>query len=350
MRGVCIVDPTSARLARYSRRTSRSTAQPSKAPATTQRPPARSRSSPGPNQGARDDVDDRVVPLGRGFRCVGDHPSSVSVHDHVGARTAHPFCLVATAHGHDARPTGFRQLHDGESDATGGPGDQDRVVAAGDRASLEHAQRGAIGDGQRGQLHVAKRRLVDTVNAVGRHDDVLGEAPVALATEHVDRTRVRPRVLVVGGIDQHARPHDVSRLLATGCNHGPGHVTALDAGEVERSQPAGPLVGVPVGALAGPKIGVVAARGAYADQHFVRPRARHRYVAHLDHVRPAMPGDDDRPHPGGKVTRVRHPWRRGRHRHARSMARRAFPRSRVGPLEDPLIGTTGSLGQVPEAM
>ena len=296
MRGVCIVDPTSARLARYSRRTSRSTAQPSKAPATTQRPPGRNRSEPGPTRGPATTSTTASYPSGAASaasattrpRCRSTITSAPA------PRTASALSPLHTAT--TRAPRAFASCTTASPTPPEAPVTRTRVVA-GDRAPLEHAQRGAIGDGQRGQLHDAERRLVDTVHAVGRHDRRTRRSPVALTTEHVDRTRVRPRVLVVGGIDQHARPHDVSRPLAAGGNHGPGNVTALDAGEVERPQPARRR---PVRRLRR------SPRGS-RDRCCCSPRRLTRTstcaapgVAPVhraaDHVRPAMPRDDDRPH------------------------------------------------------
>lgn len=107
-------------------------------------------------------------------------------YDRGGPGTAYARGLVTAAHGHDTYPTRARHLHHGESDATGCAGDEQRVPLC-DRATLQHSEGGAVGDGQRGQLDVAERGIVDAVDAGGRDHDILGEAPVPLAAKYVDR-------------------------------------------------------------------------------------------------------------------------------------------------------------------
>jgi hypothetical protein len=143
------------------------------------------------------------------------------------------------------------------------------------------------------------------VRANGRHHDVLGETPVTFAAEHVDGSGVRPGVLVVGGIDQHPRPDELAARLVAAGNHDAADIAALDPREVDRPQPPGSLFRVvrrAVRALTGPQVGVVAGRCAHAHEHLSGPRARHRDIAYVDHLRPTVPGDHRRPHRGGEVS------------------------------------------------
>ena len=179
------------------------------------------------------------------------------------------------------------------------------------------------------------------VDPRGRHHDVLREAAVALAAEHVDGARVAvpSRRSSRGRPAPGCRP---ARRRAVRGDHAARHVAALHAREVERAEPARlavRVVGGAVGALARPEVGVVAAGGGDAHQHLVGPGDGDRHAARLDDVEPAVAGDHRGSHALGQRRRGRLGRLRRSRGHGSSMAPRHGPgRSRA--VDRRLVGSS----------
>ena len=260
------------------------------------------------DEGAGHHVDDHVDALGAGSGQGLAQVALGAVDGHVRARGPHLLGVHAAGDRHDPGPTGRGELHGRQPHAAGGAGDHHGV--GGRRVpALEHAQRGAVGDRQRGQLDVAERRAVDDVGPLGVDDHELGEAAVGLAAEDVGRVRVGPVVVVARRrVDQHPAPHQVGGGARAGGHDLAGDVAALDAGEVDGAPPAraglGGLRAAAVGALAGPQVGVVEAGGAHPHQHLAGARLGGRNVPLLDGLGTAVPGQHCCAHRAGGLLLV----------------------------------------------
>src|SRR5919109_5581724 len=107
----------------------------------------------------------------------------------------------------------------------------------------------------------------------GGDDDVSREAPVGFAAQQPDRRRVFAVVAVDRRVDQYTTAEQVRRSVCADRHYEARDVAALYSRETDRAAPAGPGVGLawkPVGALAGPDVGVVDRGCADADQYLAR--------------------------------------------------------------------------------
>ena len=218
------------------------------------------------------------------------------------------------------------------------------VWPLGDGAALEHAQGGAVGDGQRGELDVGERgaRRPRWTRAAGTTTYSAKPPSRSLPSTSTGRAS-GPASVVVGGIHEHPRRRPARGSSSPRGDHGarrrrrPG-CAGSRAGPASPPRASGSSAGA-VGALAGPEVGVVAARGADAHQHLVGPRdGAPGRCAYVDHVEPAVAGDDRGPHGLGRRRRGRLGRLRRSRGHGSSMAPRHGPgRSRA--VDRGLIGS-----------
>ncbi|NYH50414.1 hypothetical protein HNR06_000003 [Nocardiopsis arvandica] len=182
--------------------------------------------------------------------------------------------LVAAGDRGDVRTARPGELHESQTDATGGAGDHDGLTGA-DVRTLQHAHGGAVGHRKSGQLFIGQRRVGHVVSLFSGHGHELGEASVRLAAEQSHRERAARVVAVQGRVHQNKLAHPIGVDARADLGDHTADVTTQHARKTDGSTPTGPCVGITgqaVGPLSRPDVGVVHRRCQNPDQRLAGVR------------------------------------------------------------------------------